>query len=110
MKTSQEGINLIKQHESLKLNPYLCPAKKWTIGYGHVILPHEKFIEITEAQAEELLKQDLVIAENCINSSLKAPITQNEFDALVSLSFNIGITAFRKSTLLAMINNETSVA
>jgi lysozyme len=110
MKTSQDGINLIKQHESLQLKPYLCPAKEWTIGYGHVIKDGEHFKEITIEQAEELLRQDLVIAENCINSSLKAPITQNEFDALVSLSFNIGITAFRKSTLLALINNETSVA
>jgi lysozyme len=110
MKTSQAGINLIKQHESLRLKPYLCPARKWTIGYGHLIKENEDFTEITEAQAEELLRQDLVIAENCINTALKEPLAQNEFDALVSLSFNIGINAFKKSTLLAMINNEKSIA
>lgn len=104
MKISNVGIKLIAGWESFKSKPYLCPAGKWTIGFGHVILPHEKFTEITIEQGQELLKQDCEIAENEVNASVRVPINQLMFDAMVSFTFNAGVYAFRTSTLLRLLN------
>lgn len=93
------GLALIKKWEGCKLTAYLCPAKVWTIGYGSTG-PHVKpGMKITEKQAEDLLQDDLdrfeaAVAKGAPNAS------QNEFDAMVSLAFNIGTGAFGKSTLL----------
>jgi lysozyme len=109
MKISQNGLDLIKQHESFSAVPYLCPAREWTIGWGHVVLPTESFTRITEAEALELLRKDVAITENCINQNVKALLSQDQFDALASLIFNIGISAFMKSTLLRKLNeNQTT--
>lgn len=105
MKTSQEGIDLIKSHESLRLEKYLCPAKKWTIGYGHVILPNENYEVISEQIAEDLLKDDLKIAESAVTRFVKVKLNQYQFDALVSFIFNIGVSAFSQSTLLKVLNS-----
>lgn len=100
-KTSQEGINLIKSHEGLKLKAYLCPANVWTIGYGHTRTVKQGGLIITEKQAEDLLRSDLEISEASVNYKLKnTEINQNQFDALVSFVFNVGAGAFAKSTLL----------
>ena len=100
-RTSASGLKFIEQHEGLKLNAYLCPAGVWTIGIGHTGGVKEGDI-ITDKQAYELLKQDVRTAENAINiENLK--LTQNQFDALVSFVFNIGVGAFKKSTLLKKI-------
>jgi lysozyme len=104
MKISQNGLDLIKQHESFSPVIYICPAGKPTIGFGHVVLPGESFTRITEAEALELLRKDVAIAENCINQNVKALLSQDQFDALASLVFNIGIGAFMKSTLLRKLN------
>jgi len=106
MKISEEGLSeLIKSFESIRLTPYLCPKGKLTIGYGHVILPNENFTEITQKEAVDLLRKDVSIAEECVNSFIKAPLMQYQFDALVSLCFNIGCNAFKKSTLARKLNN-----
>lgn len=105
MKTSQVGIDLIKDYEKFRSTPYPCAAGKPTIGFGHVIKPGESFTRITEQEGIELLKQDLIIAENCVNSAVKVFLSQNQFDALVSFVFNIGCNAFRKSTLLKLLCN-----
>lgn len=104
-KTSQQGINLISQHEGFSPLPYKDSAGLWTIGKGHKIKQGEQFTEIPEEQADELMKQDLIPVENCINESVLAPISQNQFDALVSLAYNIGVNAFKNSTLLKILNN-----
>lgn len=103
MKTSDKGINLIKQFEGLRLKAYKCPAGIWTIGYGHTggIV---KGIEITEKLANDFLLNDLVFFENIVNKYVKVQITQNQFDALVSFVFNIGPNAFKESTLLKYVN------
>ncbi|MDR2685604.1 MAG: lysozyme [Rickettsiales bacterium] len=106
MKTSERGIALIKRHEGLRLGKYLCPAGRPTIGYGHLILPSENLQTITESEAHTLLTRDLNIAEDAITKLIIRPLTQNEFDALVSLVFNIGANAFRSSTLLKYINDK----
>lgn len=106
MKTSQTGINLIKGFEGLELDAYLCPAKVWTIGYGHT-KGVKQGQRITTNQADELLKEDLEVFENAVNvQSLN--INQNQFDALVSFIYNLGIGAFNRSTLLKKIKENSN--
>lgn len=105
MITSQKGIDLIKKFEGFSDKEYICPAGKPTIGYGHVVLADEYFQEpMTRRYAEILLKKDLEPRHKSLNSLLKVKINQNQFDALISLIYNIGIDNFRKSTLLKFIN------
>jgi lysozyme len=106
MKTSANGLNLIKDFEGFQPRIYLCPAGKVTIGYGHVVLVGEKFSTITKEQASILLAKDVRFAEKTIANVVMCDLTQNEFDALVSFIYNIGGTAFRKSTMLKYLNNE----
>lgn len=103
---SEQGIVLLKRFEGFSAKPYLCPAGKWTIGYGHVIGAGEKFPPggLTEEEANQLLKQDVKMTENALNQLIKVDISQNQHDALVSLVYNIGIQAFEKSTLLKFLN------
>lgn len=107
MKTSQKGLDLIKKFEGFSDKEYICPAGKPTIGYGHVILPSEYFPEpMTRLEGELLLKKDLEPREKSLNKFLKVKITQNQFDALISLIYNIGVENFKQSTLLNFLNNK----
>lgn len=101
--TSQAGIDLIKSFESCRLTAYQDSAGVWTIGYGHTAGVYAG-MTITQAQAEEFLRSDLKTAENAVNGKVTYPITQNMFDALVSLTFNIGSGNFGTSTLLKKLN------
>lgn len=90
MKTSQNGINLIKKFEGCKLKAYKCAAGVWTIGYGHTAGVKSTNV-ITEAKAKEYLKEDLAKFEKNVEKyNEKYKWNQNEFDALVSFAFNIG--------------------
>jgi lysozyme len=103
MKTSNKGIELIKKYEGLSLECYLCPAGKWTIGYGHTRTAYDNLI-ITKKQAEELLKSDLSITEAAVSViAKKAALNQNQFDSLVSFAFNVGVGALLSSTLVRKI-------
>jgi lysozyme len=105
MKINQRGIDLIKKFEGLYLKPYYCPANLKTIGYGHVILPHENFDDgITEDEAEDILKRDLTKFENGLRRLINAPINSNQFSSLCSFSFNLGLGAFQRSTLRMVVN------
>lgn len=106
MKTSQEGIELIKQFEGFVAAPYLCPAGKWTIGYGHVIGAHEDYTgkTIDETMGEALLAQDVVPCEQALEQWVRVRLRQASFDALVSFIYNVGVGAFRDSTLLKRLN------
>ena len=105
MKTTGEaGIFLIKTREGFKSKKYLCPAGIPSIGYGHVILKGEIFDEITEAGAGALLQKDLIGIESQVNSLVNVPLTQNQFDALVSFTYNVGPGNFSRSTLLRKLN------
>jgi lysozyme len=108
MKTSQKGIDLIKHFEGLKLKAYLCPANVPTIGYGTTILPNGAKVPIdsicTKEEAEMFLKHDLIAFENQVLKLLKVEVNQNQFDALVSFTYNLGSGCLAKSTLLKNIN------
>lgn len=103
-KIGKAGLDLIKDFEGLKLRAYLCPAKVWTIGYGSTG-PHVTAGKvITEAEAEALLRQDLSRFEQAVTRLVTVPLTQNQYDALVSFAFNVGIAALERSTLLKRVN------
>lgn len=101
MKISNKGIELIKRHEGLVLKAYRCPADKWTIGYGHTLNVKSTDV-INKEQAEYFLRQDVKSAESDVNRE-KLNLTQNQFDALVSFVFNLGVGNFKKSTLLKKV-------
>ena len=103
MKISPAGISAIKRHEGLRLHAYQDSAGVWTIGHGHTgnVQPGQ---HISEAEAEQLLRDDLAQAEAAVNNGVRVPVTQEQYDAMVSLAFNIGGSAFGKSTLLQKLN------
>lgn len=102
-KTGRAGIELIKKWEGLRLRAYLCPAGVWTIGFGHTRTAKPGMV-ITPAEAERLLLADLRAFEKALTSLVRVRLNQNQFDALVSLIYNIGPTNFARSTLLKMLN------
>ena len=101
MKTSPKGITLIKEFEGLRLKAYKCPGGVWTIGYGHTTGVKPGMV-ISEAQAEEDLKADLIAFERYLNG-LGLALNQNQFDALVSFIYNVGTGNFSSSTLLRKV-------
>jgi lysozyme len=105
---SDIGLQLIKTFEGKHNKGYLCPANVWTIGYGHTGPtfgnPTPRGMRITDAQIDELLKQDMERFENAVTKYVKVPLTQNQFDALVSFTFNVGAGALSTSTLLKLLN------
>jgi len=102
-RTSQTGINLIKEFEGFRNNAYQDSVGVWTIGYGHTLTARSG-MRISRAEGERLLRQDLVRFERAVRDRVIVPITQNQFDALVSFAFNVGVGAFSKSTLLRLLN------
>ena len=108
MKLSKTGFDLIKKFEGLRLTAYLCPVRVWTIGYGHTGEDVYSGLKISEERAEELLLDDLQSFEQCVNSFVTVKLNQNEYDALVSFTFNVGTTAFINSTLLKLLNQRTN--
>jgi lysozyme len=106
MKTSANGREFIKGFESLRLKAYPDPGtggKPWTIGWGHT-KGVKQGDRITQEQAEQFLSDDLAVFELTVNSAIKRPMTQNQFDAMVSLAFNIGGPNFAQSTLVKNFN------
>ncbi|MFA7238730.1 MAG: lysozyme [Sulfuricellaceae bacterium] len=101
--TSPNGINLIKSSESFSAVVYLCPAGKPTIGWGHVIRPADKLAPpISQQQGETLMRTDLRPVEIYLDAIFPG-LAQNEFDALASFIFNIGLGAFEKSTMFRLL-------
>ncbi|HLW09772.1 MAG TPA: lysozyme [Fermentimonas sp.] len=121
MKTSSKGIELIKQHEGLRINAYLDAVGIWTIGYGHTGGVKSGDV-ISEKEAEEFLRADLLTAEQAL-SRTGLMLNQNQFDALISFIFNVGVgrpkshpkgpAGFLGSTLLIKARhdvNDSSIA
>lgn len=103
MRTGETGLNLIKGYEGLRMSAHYAPTEQWTVGYGHTGTARHG-MSVTEGDAERLLKEDVRPIEELIGDTVRAPLNQNEHDALVSLIFNIGEDNWRRSTVLRKLN------
>lgn len=105
---NQAGINLIKEFEGFRRNAYLCPAGVWTIGYGSTFYPDGRKVQkgdaISNKEAEELLKITVNNFANEVDRLVTVLINDNQFSALVSFAFNVGVYAFKNSTLRRVLN------
>ena len=120
MKVSQKCIEQIKKDEGVRSRPYQCPALLWTVGVGHVIDPHHAKVKLADrkqlpipagwdrvlsaAEIDEILRKDLNRFEAGVLRLIKVELTQGQFDALVSFSFNVGLGNLQNSTLRMKIN------
>ena len=117
LSTSQQGKNIIQAHETLKLKAYICPTGYPTIGYGHKLIEGERVggkivqllknrlnYNISKDEADRLFLEDIRNKESFVKALVKVPLDENQFSALVSFVFNVGQEAFRKSTLLKLLN------
>lgn len=113
---SDNGYALIRQSEGLRTTAYLDTGGVWTIGYGTIKYPNGQAVKkgdtCTQGQAELWLQNDCEWVDQCLDKYIKVNVTQNQFDALASFVYNVGETAFVKSTLLTLLNqsNFTAVA
>lgn len=110
LKTSENGIKLIKHYEGCQLKAYLCHTGKITIGFGHTSFIKGRVLTIndviTQEEANNLLKEDIVVFEKGVNQLVSVPINQNQFDAMASLAFNIGLGNFKESSVLKNVNKK----
>ena len=104
MQISEEGKNLIKKFEGCELEAYKCAAGVWTIGYGHIKTAVEG-MKIDQATANELFDEEMGEYETYVNTAVTVPLSQNQFDALVSWVFNLGNGNLNASTMLKVINS-----
>jgi lysozyme len=107
MAIAKSTLSFITKEEGLRNKAYKDSKGLWTIGVGHLIKPDEQHLltaTLTDEQVEELLQSDLRWCQDAVDNHVKVPLTQNQYDALYSLCFNIGETNFRKSTVLRKIN------
>ena len=109
MKLNNKGYDLIVKHEGLSLKPYLCPAKIPTIGYGNTYYPNGKRVTlldepITKEYALEIFKEIADRFAKAVSKLVVVPLNQNQFNALVSFAYNVGMANFQKSTLLKKVN------
>ena len=120
MNVSPKAIGMIKHHEGVRQKPYRCPARLWTIGVGHVLYPEQGKLKIddrdgfplrpeddrkfTMDEVDAILTADLQRFERGVEKFVPVALTQGEFDALVSFSFNVGLGTLQRSTLRAKLN------
>lgn len=102
---TQAGLDLIKKFEGFSPVVYSCPAGHPTIGYGHLIKACERFDCINESEAEDLLREDVRVAEQAVQRLIDVPLSDGQFDALVSFTFNLGEGSLAKSTLRRKLNS-----
>jgi lysozyme len=107
MAIAESTLDYITKEEGFRNKAYKDSKGLLTIGVGHLIKasePHLVNAVLTDEQVKELLKSDLRWCSEAVESSVKVPLTQKQFDALYSLCFNIGETAFKKSTVVRRLN------
>ena len=120
MKTSDKAIKLITHHEGCRFKPYQCPARLWTIGVGHVMWPEQAKLKLEDRNAfpvrqeemrtysqeevDGILRADLARFEQGVRKLVTVPLTQGNFDCLISFSFNVGLGTLQRSTLRAKLN------
>lgn len=109
MKVDSAGIDLIGEFEGLRLNAYDDGVGVWTIGWGTTVYPNSQKVKkgdrITLEQAKQYKAHDLAKFEKAVSDAVKVPLNQNQFNALVSLAYNIGVSAFTNSTLVKRLND-----
>ena len=103
MEISQEGLSLIKKFEGCELESYKCAAGVWTIGYGST-KGVEEGMEISQERADMLLLEDVEVFEEAVSKLVEVPLEQNQFDALVCWTYNLGPTNLNDSTMLKLLN------
>ncbi len=103
LSTSEQGLDLIKGFEGLRLTSYQDSAGVWTIGYGHTegVRPGQT---ISQAQADNFFRSDVAWAEQAVRNNVSVPLNQGQFDAVVNITFNVGAGALESSTLLRKLN------
>lgn len=107
MQTGPRGLALIKKWEGFRAFPYVCPAGVWTIGYGTTRGVGPNTPPVTEPEATQRLVEELTrVYEPAIHRNVKVPLTQLQFDALVSWAYNLGEGNLRTSTMLRRLNAE----
>jgi lysozyme len=115
MKVSDKALAVIKHHEGVKQRPYRCPAKLWTVGVGHVLYPEQGKLKLEDRdgfplrpedyrlysmeEVDGILAADLQRFERGVEKFIPVKLTQGQFDALVSFSFNVGLGTLQRSTL-----------
>ncbi len=99
---------IIESFEALRLQSYQDQRGFWTIGYGHKNASVKEGMTCTPEQADEWLAEDLRVASAGVTLAVTRPLRQHEFDALVSFTFNVGVSAFTHSTLLTLVNTTQS--
>jgi len=107
MAIAESTLDFITKEEGYRNKAYKDSKGLWTIGVGHLIKPDESYLlntTLTDEQVKDLLKSDLKWCSAAVESSVKVPLNQAQFDALYSLCFNIGETNFKKSTVVKRIN------
>jgi lysozyme len=105
MRLSEAGLNLIKSFESCRLVSYQDSGGLWTIGWGHTGPGIVEGLTWTQELADAMLIQDVAATEDEVNRLVSVPLTQGEFDALVSFAYNVGVGAMEHSTMLYLLNN-----
>ena len=107
MHINERGIEMVKSFEGLALKPYLRPANVWTMGYGATVGSDDKPIDLDMepiSEAEALLLRDLESSEGSVSRLIKTALTENQFSALTSFTFNVGAGALQRSTLRMKLN------
>lgn len=108
MRTSDQGRAKLEAREGKRLKAYRDTVGVWTIGIGHTTAAGAPTVTpgmvITDAECDAIFARDLIKYEKAVNDAVRVPLKQNQFDALVSLCYNIGPGAFAKSTVVKMIN------
>jgi lysozyme len=103
MNIGNKGLELIKHFEGCELQAYKCPAGVWTIGYGHIKGVSEG-MTITQEEAENMLRDEMAEYEGYVNNLVTVELNQNQFDAMVSWVYNLGVGNLKASTLLKVLN------